>query len=168
MKTLSTLANAALALALALAAFTPAFAAEAPAPSSTMSARTELELARSVIAAERQAVIASNLTLSQEQSKAFWPLYKAYRDEMTAQGDRMVELVNGYHRKMGASDADAKALLDGFVDVEMRRAEILAKHVQKMREVLPAPVVVRFVELEAKIDALVRTKMLELIDLVKL
>lgn len=168
MKSPRTLVRRAFALALAVTATPTILAAQAPATGSNMSANTELELARSVIATERQAVIASNLTLTQEQAKSFWPLYKAYREEMTAQADRMIALVNGYHRKMGASDADAKALLDGFVDGEKRRAEILERHVRKLREVLPAPTVVRFVELEAKMDALIRTKLLELVELVKL
>jgi len=48
--------------------------------------RTAIEVTRGDIQADRKAILAVNLPLSEEQAEAFWPLYREYRSEMDVVG----------------------------------------------------------------------------------
>src|SRR5580658_7915498 len=55
-----------------------------------------VEVARSVVKADRQAVVVAAMDLTDDESKAFWPLYHEYRSEMDKVGDRRMKLVLDY------------------------------------------------------------------------
>src|SRR5262245_35884433 len=50
----------------------------------------------STLRANRKAFVAVNLQLTDEQAKAFWPLYDRYAQEIGAIGDRVAGLVQDY------------------------------------------------------------------------
>src|SRR5262245_38207686 len=59
-------------------------------------AQKGIALSRAEIQTERQAIVAENLPLSEEQAKAFWPVYRDYRAAAAKLGDRLVSLVESY------------------------------------------------------------------------
>src|SRR5262245_10206561 len=80
----------------------------AAAPASAQTATDEKELTKSVVTTERQAIIAANLNLTDEQGKVFWPMYKEYGAEMDAITDRKIALIEDYARKyVGITDEEA-------------------------------------------------------------
>ena len=130
--------------------------------------RTELEVARSVLAAERQAVLGANVPLKAEEAKAFWPVYNAYRAEMQAQGDRLLQLLG----KVAQSDkkldaAEAKAFVDGYLDVVAKRLEIRRAFIGKIRPLLPAHSVALVLVYEEKMDAMVLDAAFEILRILK-
>ena len=57
-----------------------------------------LQQLRADIQTDRQALVAANLGLSDAEGEAFWPIYRQYRAEMGAVGDRMQKLITDYAR----------------------------------------------------------------------
>jgi len=55
-----------------------------------------IELFRSDLRADKQAIVTYAMDLSDADSKLFWPIYKAYEAERTKLGDRTVDLIRKY------------------------------------------------------------------------
>ena len=55
-----------------------------------------LQQLRADIQTDRQALVAANLGLTDAEGEAFWPIYRQYRAEMGAVGDRMQKLIMDY------------------------------------------------------------------------
>ena len=105
---------------------------------------------------ERQAVVAENLPLTNEEATRFWPIYKAYRAEMDPVGDRLAKLLLAYARNVEQmNDTKADAFFQEWLSVERARAMVRDKFVPRVREVLPPSKAVRFFQIENKITNLV-------------
>ncbi len=144
MKTLTGIGLATLAAGIALTA--PAAA----------QVRSEIELTRQQIQTERQALVTAGMELTDEQAKAFWPVYREYRAELAPIGDRRVELIMGYAEKYGSvTDEYAQKMLDEHLNIQQAALEIQRKYVPRFLAALPAVKVARFYQLENKLDAVV-------------
>lgn len=136
-----------LSIGLALAALSPAVA----------QVRSDIAADRAQLQSDRQAIVAANLPLTEEQAKAFWPAYREYRAEMQKLGDRLVELVLSYAKSSEAlSDSQATAMLDESLAIQKEETKIKADWVPKFRKILPSKDVTRFYQIDNKLDAILR------------
>jgi len=149
-----------------------ALAQQAPAPPSPPDAKAEameeIHLTRVAIQAGRQAIVTEAMDLTPAEMETFWPLYREYRLEAAKIGDRIVALIQRYAENYETlTDETANKLLSDFVKIERARADLKAKFLPKFKKVLPATKVVRFYQLENKMDIAVLNEMAEQIPLVK-
>jgi hypothetical protein len=129
--------------------------------------RSDIAADRADLQADRQVTVADNLALTDEQAKAFWPIYREYRGEMQKLGDRMVDLFLDYARNAESlSDAQAATLLDDYIAIQREEVKIKSAWVPKFRKVLPPKLVTRFYQIENKIDAILRYEAIDRIPLV--
>jgi len=125
------------------------------APAHAQSA-TDIELTRANIQTARQAIIASAMELTDDESLAFWPAYRDYRVEMARLGDRLVKVITEFvSAKATLSDEQATRLLDEYLDIKAKDISVKKKYAGVFRKLLPAPKVTRFFQLENKLDAVV-------------
>jgi len=118
---------------------------------------SQIATVRAQTEADRQAVVAETMNLSEEESAAFWPLYKEYRAEMEKTGDRAWKLLIEFADKYDSmNDADATRLLDEAISIEKKRADIKSRWMKKMQKSLSPVTVARFYQIDGKIDALLR------------
>lgn len=148
------------------------FAQQAPAPPPPPDAKAEameeIRLTRVAIQAGRQAIVTEAMDLTPKEMETFWPLYREYRLEAAKIGDRIVGLIERYAANYdNLTDEAASKLLNDFVKIERARADLKAKFLPKFKKVLPATKVVRFYQLENKMDIAVLNEMAEQIPLVK-
>lgn len=133
-----------------------AFAAEQPAQ--PLSA--EIEAARHYTEVQRKEVVAHTLDLGRDEAAAFWPIYRDYRDAMIKiDNDRsnVIERYAAQYRSM--TSAEAKSLLDDYLDADAAALKTKQKFLGKFRKVLPETKVARFYQVESKLDALVAAAM---------
>lgn len=129
---------------------------------------SEIALSRAEIQAERQAIVAENLPLTEEQAKAFWPMYRDYRAAVAKQGDRLVALLENYAKNYDTmTDAQAQSTMDDFFAIQKDEVKIKSEWVSKFGKVLPATSVMRFFQLENKLDTIIRLELAALIPLVE-
>jgi len=86
-------------------------------PIGRTSAQTDqdlVEVARSVIKADRQAIVVATMELTQTEAKDFWPLYNQYRSEMDKVADGMIKLVLECGALPGNSRGPRKAIAQGL------------------------------------------------------
>jgi hypothetical protein len=126
-----------------------------------------IKLARSVLKADRQAVVTDVLQLSETESPAFWPLYHQYRAEMDKVADGLVKLVQEYSDLYpNVPDDRAKQMLKNLTDLENKRQATRASYLKKFGKVLPAAKNLRFAQVENRLDLAVQLKMASVIPLV--
>jgi hypothetical protein len=128
----------------------------------------EISLTRSQIQTDRQAIVAGNLPMGEEQAKAFWPLYREYRAELAKLGDRFVALVENYAKNYDTlTDVQAQAMVDEFFAIQKEETKIKSAWAPKLGKVLPPKSLARFVQIENKLDAIIRLELADEIPLVK-
>ncbi len=128
----------------------------------------DIQLTRTAIQVERQALVTKAMDLTPEEMQGFWPLYRQYRLEAAKVGDRIVALIATYADNYEQlTDPVADKLLTEFVSIEKERAHLKAKYLPKFKKVLPARKVARFYQLENKLDITILAEMAEQIPLAR-
>jgi hypothetical protein len=137
------------------------------APLAAQDLNSEIEMIRSMHQSERQAIVAKNLTLTEAQSQVFWPMYREYRTEMARLGDRAVNLLMNYAKNYETlTNEQAKTMLDEFLAIQKDELGVKTKWLPKFRKSLPEKTVVRFYQIENKLDLLVRMPSIDEVPLV--
>ena len=137
------------------------------APAVRAQVQSEIALTRADIQTERQALVAENLPLTEDQAKVFWPMYRTYREELAKLGDRFVALVEDYAKNYETmTDPQASTMVKEFLKIQKEEVAIKTAWVPKFEKILPAKAVARFFQIENKLDLIVRTEVAAEIPLV--
>jgi len=120
-------------------------------------AKANLDILRDTIRTNRKALVAANLTLSDEEAGRFWPLYDRYQGELGAVQDRTVKVIQDYTASFrGLSNEKAMQLADEWLSAEGDRVKVRRTYLQEFAKVLPGRKVVRLYQIENKMDAVLR------------
>ncbi len=158
-------------MALALAA--PLAGAQQPAPQASepqaqAEIPEEIQLTRAVIDTERQTLVTKAMDLTPEEMQRFWPLYREYRVEMGKVGDRLVALITTYADSYdNLTDETADKLLGEYMAIERERGRVRAKYLPRFKKVMPARKVMRFYQVENKLDIAILAEVAQEIPLAR-
>ena len=109
----------------------PLFAGDQPADN--------MEIVREAIQAEKKLFIAENMLLSENEAKAFWPVY---------------DVVETYAENYEAmTDQFADRLIKEFLNIEKDAVNLRESFLPKFSSAVPATKVARYYQLENKIQA---------------
>ncbi|MBK9096657.1 MAG: hypothetical protein IPM14_00780 [bacterium] len=101
-------------------------------------------------------IVKQNLKLSDDEAKAFWPLYEEYMAARNPIFEERVSLTEEYMMNYYAmDDATAKDLISKAIKSNQDLLDLRKKYMDKMFEQLPAPVVGKFFQLDNRVSALV-------------
>jgi hypothetical protein len=151
----------AVATLVALMAAAPAARAQAPQSGVDPQSRTKnlaayAELLRSDVRAQKVAIITELMEFSENDAKAFWPIYRDYDAEMTKLGDERVALIDDYatnYEKM--TDEIADRLASKAIDLDGRRRATMAKCYDNVKKALGAKTAMRFLQVEHQLLLLI-------------
>jgi hypothetical protein len=119
--------------------------------------RDTVAVERAMLESDRQAVVAANLPLSEEQAKVFWPMFREYRGELAKVGDRVVELVLDYAKNVDTlTDEQATAMVTEMLAIQKEENRIRSSWVPKFSKTLEPKKLARFYQIEGKLDAVIR------------
>jgi len=113
-----------------------------------------MEIVVEKIRADKKLFIAENMQLTEAEAKAFWPVYEQYQDELFLLRARVAKLIKDYaeaYEKM--TNDTAKKLLDENMTIETLGLKLRQAYLPKFRKVLPEVKVVRYYQIENKINA---------------
>ena len=120
------------------------------------------------IKADKKLLVAENMQLTEKEGKAFWPVYEKYQSELFLLRTRTLKLIKDYaasYEKM--TDSTAKKLLDEYMTIETLRLKLGKAYLPQFRTVLPDTKVVRYYQIENKINALLYYELAANIPLIK-
>jgi hypothetical protein len=121
------------------------------------------------VRADKKLLVAENMQLTEPEAKAFWPVYKAYQDELFLLRTRAANLIKSYSDSYGAmTNERAKKLMDEYMTIESSGSKLRQSYVPKFRKVLPEVKVVRYYQIENKIQAALMYELASQIPLIKL
>lgn len=129
--------------------------------------RETLDITRQAVETQRRVLVSGALPLVAGEAKAFWPLYDAYEKERRPLDERANELIADFIAA-GASltDAQARAMLEEALRVDEARVKLRREYAERMAKVLPPRKLVRFFQIDNKLDAVVRADVSRQIPLV--
>jgi hypothetical protein len=139
----------------------------AAAPALAQTVTDELEAARSQIHADRKAIVAKLMDMNEAQSTAFWPVYNEYRDAVRKVDDKVVALMKEYASQDSLTDAQAQKMLDQWSALKSERAGLQKSYVKKFGKALPGNKLIRYYQIENKMDAVIQYDLAANIPLVQ-
>jgi len=114
------------------------------------------ELNRAELESAKKQIVAANMTLTDTESQAFWPLFDQYQAKRRANTERRVALIERYADRYGAmTDVAADSLAKEWLDIEKERSDLAREWYPKFRKVLPAAKAARFMQIENKLQVLI-------------
>ena len=128
-----------------------------------------MEIVHEKIRADKKLFIAENMQLTETEAKAFWPVYERYQDEQFLLHARTEKLIRDYadaYQKM--TDDTARQLLDESLTIQSLDLKVRQAYLEEFRKVLPDVKVVRFYQIESKIQAVLLYELAANIPLIKL
>jgi hypothetical protein len=120
------------------------------------------------IRADKKLLVAENMQLTEAEAKAFWPVYDQFQDELFLLRTRTAKLIKDYtdaYEKM--NNDTAKKLLDEFMTIETLGPKLRQAYLPKFRKALPETKVVRYYQIENKIQAALYYELAKNIPLMK-
>ena len=131
-------------------------------------AADNMDLVKEKIRTDKKLFIATNMQLTESETKAFGPVYEAYQAELGKLRDREIKLIEEFAANYETmSDDAAKKLLDDSLSIDSDHQKLRQSNLSKIRGVLPDKKVARYYQLESKIDAVLEYEMAKRIPLVQ-
>lgn len=130
------------------------------AQSSEPSLDSYIESLRADLRADKIDIITEAMRFNDQESQAFWPVYRRYEADVTKVNDQRLALIKTYSDKfITMTDADAKAIIEQSIDFESRRTDVKKKYAQEFQKAGLSPLAVaKFLQLEHRLDLLVDLK----------
>ncbi len=117
---------------------------------------------------DKKSLYAQSLSLTEEESAKFWPIYDEYERALKPFQDRLAANINNFAEKYDTlTDADAAGMLKEKMAIEKGRAELKQKYTARIAKVLPAKKALRYAQLETRIQVLIDRNVYGLIPLAR-
>ena len=125
-------------------------------------ADADMDILRDSIRANKKALVAANLALTDDEAKAFWPVYDRYEGELKAVNDRLLKVIDDYMANYkGLADDKATTIVTDYLTVEEDRAKLRRSYLSEFSKTVPGRKVARFYQIENKMDAVLRYDLAE-------
>jgi len=138
----------------------------AAAAAAAQTVKDTLEVTRQSVESQRRILVAGALPLTDAEADAFWPLYDAYEKERRPLDERANKQVADFlARSASMTDAEAKAMIEEALAIEEGKLRLRRTYLGRMAKTVPPRKVVRFFQIDNKLDAVVRADIAKQIPL---
>jgi len=122
--------------------------------------RSAIEMQRQVTEAQRTMIVTDNVPLTASEAEQFWPLYREYRADVAELNDRRLNIIEEYAKSWESLvDEDAMKLLNSSFRLESDRIKLAKKYSKKFNKFMPGAKVVRFMQIERRLDSVIELKL---------
>ncbi|MEE9158831.1 MAG: hypothetical protein V3U60_10650 [Gammaproteobacteria bacterium] len=140
------------------------------APAAEPAQDQQMEMTRADIKNQRKQIVAANMEITADQAQVFWPLYETYTSAVQKVNDRELALIQNYANAYNANtltNAQAKSMFGEWMSIEQAALQLKKKFAPKFEEILPSKKVVRFFQIDNKLDAIIDFELARVIPLVQ-
>jgi hypothetical protein len=136
------------------------------APAVAQQERDVIEMIKTQVGTQRQALVAENLQLTEEESKAFWPVYRSFHIERDKLVDRRIQLLMEFRDNFdGLTEEQSKKMLDDYIVLQDEQLKLRKKWVKNFRAVLSEKTTLRYFQIENKLDAIIDFDLAQMVPL---
>lgn len=126
-----------------------------------------LELAVPEIRGKTAEIVKGSMNFTEEESEAFWPLYRKYEHESVAIGDEMIALIRDYQASLDTLDDEkAKELADRVFQIDEKEVRLNKKYFKEFSKVLSPKRVLQFFQLTRRIDTLIDMRIASILPMI--
>jgi Spy/CpxP family protein refolding chaperone len=134
------------------------------------SSSSNMGILREKLEADKKLLIASNQNLTEAQAEGFWPIYADYQNEQDAIYRKLGMVIRDYANEYNAgslTDEKAGELLDAALKVDEAELALQRRYVKRLDGVIPMVKIVRYIQMERKIRAILRYDIAAQVPLVR-
>ena len=114
------------------------------------------ELLRQDVRTLKVAIITEVVGFTEEEDRAFWPIYREYDLEMSKLADERVRMIRDYAADFATiTDERAASLAATALDLEARRNAAKAKCYERVKTALSPRTALRFLQVEHQLQLLI-------------
>jgi hypothetical protein len=120
---------------------------------------SNMDILRDKLKADKKLVVAENMQLTEAEAKAFWPIYDEYQAGLGKINEQLKKVVLTYAEAWNSekvTDETCKQLVTEAMAIEESELQLKKTILPKLQAALPAMKVMRYLQMENKIRALVR------------
>ena len=131
----------------------------APVFAQEQSANTNMQILLDKVKADKKLVVASNMELTEDEQKSFWPIYEAYQRDLLGINQRTGRAIAAYadaYNKNQLTDEMASKLTTEAIAIDQDEITLRKTYASRLIKVLPAKKVARYLQIENKIRAAIR------------
>jgi hypothetical protein len=108
------------------------------------------------------------MMFTEEQSKAFWPLYREYAHEQQVIGDQRVSLIKDYAANYeNIDDIQAQSYITRELKYESDILNLRKKYVTKFEKAIGAKLTAKFYQVDNRLSLLVNVQLAALLPMIK-
>jgi hypothetical protein len=128
--------------------------------------RDNIEIVKSQVKTNRQALVAENLMLSESESELFWPVYRDFHMERDLLVDRRIKILRDFRDNFdGLRDAQATQMLDDYLALQEDFLKLRKQYLKKFRRVLSDKKTLRYYQIENKLDMIIEYELSQVVPL---
>ena len=121
-----------------------------------------MELLRQDVKTQKVALITEAMNFTDAEGEAFWPIYDEYWAEMSKLGDREVALISNFAKNYvyeSLTNQKAKEMHQEWISIKKQVIKLQQKYAKKFRKVLPEKKVLRYFQIENKLDLIIDSEL---------
>jgi hypothetical protein len=125
-------------------------------------------LQKKIMFDQKKLIVMQNMEFTEDEGKFFWPVYNDFQKELFQVNERAAVLIIAYasvYQTM--TDEQATKIVKEYFDIQKSRTSILDSYMQELSKGLPAKKVFRYLQVENKLEAIVRYELAEGIPLLQ-
>jgi hypothetical protein len=127
-----------------------------------------MEMMRSDVRTDKMIVMGEALTMTSEQADMFWPIYRAYTQELSVIGDRRIALIKKFAEQYGeVTDESATAMATEWFSMESSYTKLLKKTHSTVSSNISPILAAQFVQVETALNMLLRLQIAAEVPLVE-
>lgn len=141
----------------------PSFGQDTPAVVSDI----DIQLMRSDLQAGRNNIIADTMQFTEQESTAFWPIYRDYTRDQQRLGDKLVQLVKEYAQSYDTlTDSQAKDMTQRLINIQDETLNLKEDYWKRFEKVLGAKRAAKFYQVDHRLSLFVNLQLTDQIPLI--
>jgi hypothetical protein len=129
---------------------------------------SDIQVLRANIRADKVQVVSKEMQLSDEEAKAFWPIYNEYEADLTKLNDRRMDLLKEYADKYeNLTNDEVQSLARRNFALQKDRVDLREKYFKKISAAVSPKTAARFSQVEDHIDLLLNLQLAASVPMVE-
>lgn len=142
---------------------TPSFGQDAP----VLVSDNDLQLIRSDLQASRSTIIANTMQFTEQESTAFWPIYRDYTRDQQRIGDKLVQLVKEYAQNYDTlTDTQAKDMTQRLINIQDETLNLKEDYWKQFESALGAKRAAKFYQVDHRLSIFINLQLTDQIPLI--
>lgn len=125
-----------------------------------------IQAIRAQINANRKALVAANLGLTEEESQVFWPLYREFHAEKAGLMDQRMAILLDFRDNFDMlTDEKSAQIIEDYFRFEKDLLKLRRDYAKKFTRAIPAKKTLRYLQMENKMDDIVEFELAQIVPL---